>query len=253
MPLRPAGCVLHARKVPGHGPTRRASKASPRYGSPRPHPVRCAQVPGKLLPRAPLAAVIPLPEPLLEGLHEFAQRALCRDSGVKISKATLHSLPAQAKHPRQHPPPPFSDPRLPAASLPHPKLTAQHLHPLRPHRPVHHRHHLLQRHIESRRPLRHGDQQVKVIPHQTTERRRKPRDRLHPQPAARTVGADSSSKSHDLHLMERREGSHHRAEDLPLPIAEDFAPVHEPGNDMIHARLRTGAGMGEYAGLGDGD
>ena len=50
--------------------------------------------------------------------------------------------------------------------------------------------------------------------------------------------------------MERREGSHHRAEDLPLLIAEDFAPVHEPGNDMIYAGLRTGAGMGEYAGLG---
>jgi hypothetical protein len=32
--------------------------------------------------------VIPLTEPLLEGFHEFAQRALCRDSGIKISKAT---------------------------------------------------------------------------------------------------------------------------------------------------------------------
>jgi len=89
-----------------------------------------------------------------------------------------------------------------------------------------------------------------VIPHQATEQRRKPRDRLHTQPAGRTVGADSSSKRHDLHLMERREGSHHRAEDIPLLIAEDFAPVHKPGNDMIYAGLRTGAGMGEYTGLG---
>lgn len=38
--------------------------------------------------------------------------------GLKISNATLHSLPAQAKHARQHPPPRFFDPRLPAASLP---------------------------------------------------------------------------------------------------------------------------------------
>ena len=76
---------------------------SPRAGSPSRHPAhahgpRGRAVAGKErapsvapLPqhaRASLAAVIPLTEPLLEGFHEFAQRALCRDSGIKISKAT---------------------------------------------------------------------------------------------------------------------------------------------------------------------